>query len=202
MREEKKIHPIKFNLLNLEKSQSLYENGMRILVWSKKRHETEGIGWHRAGLNISYSSNHIPRSYKVADGGESMSPIDLFAQDRSTRTFHTLSFTYEFEAHGDDEVWFAHSLPYTYTEMNEQLSTLKENKDNSSFLRVGMLGLTLGKLPIPLLTITDNVDTYFDYAEEVRLFNELPSYIKRSMRFLYRSVYDLIRQSKQLRGES
>jgi hypothetical protein len=31
--------------------------------------------------------------------------------------YYTFSFTYEFQAGVDDEVWFAHAVPYTYTRM-------------------------------------------------------------------------------------
>jgi hypothetical protein len=35
--------------------------------------------------------------------------------------YFTFSFSYEFEAHENDEVWFAHAIPSTYTEMNQFL---------------------------------------------------------------------------------
>jgi hypothetical protein len=31
--------------------------------------------------------------------------------------YYTFSFTYEFEANVDDEVSFAHAIPYTFTNM-------------------------------------------------------------------------------------
>lgn len=39
--------------------------------------------------------------------------------------YYTFSFIYEFEANADDEVWFAHAVPYTYTKMQEKLSELR-----------------------------------------------------------------------------
>ena len=65
-----------------------------------------------------------------------------------------------------------------------------------------MLTLSLGKLPIPFMTITENVETYLEYPEELRLFTQVPHYIRKALRSLYRSVYQLILQSKQLRGDS
>jgi hypothetical protein len=34
---------------------------------------------------------------------------------------------------------------------------------------MNILSFTLGKNPVPLLTITENVETYLDYYEEVKL---------------------------------
>ena len=82
--------------------------------------------------------------------------------------YFTLSFCYEFEAHKDEEIWIAHSIPYTFTDMNKDLLELK-NESFSKFIRIEVLTLSLGKLPVPVITITDNVQTYFDYAEELLL---------------------------------
>ena len=46
---------------------------------------------------------------------------DRFLQNNNghgegTENYFTLSFDYRFE-YPDDEVWFAHAVPYTYTEM-------------------------------------------------------------------------------------
>ena len=69
---------------------------------------------------------------------------------------------------------------------------MNEKPELSDFLRIEMLGLTLGKLPIPFLTVTENVESCLDYAEELRLFNRVPHYIRKGLRALYRSVYSLI----------
>jgi hypothetical protein len=34
-------------------------------------------------------------------------------------TYFTLSFKYEFLANEDDELWFAHAIPSTYTNLQE-----------------------------------------------------------------------------------
>jgi len=38
---EKKTHRVKFNMLNLAKTTSLYQLGMKPCIWSKRRHEKE-----------------------------------------------------------------------------------------------------------------------------------------------------------------
>ena len=40
-------------------------------------------------------------------------------------TYFTLSFKYEFMANEDDELWFAHAIPSTYTDMQNKLKTLR-----------------------------------------------------------------------------
>ena len=39
-------------------------------------------------------------------------------EEEDTTMHYTLSFCYEFEPHENDEVYFAHSLPFTYTDLN------------------------------------------------------------------------------------
>ena len=45
---------VRFNIINLMKPDSLYNYGMRILSFSTKLKESEGMGWHRIGDSISY----------------------------------------------------------------------------------------------------------------------------------------------------
>ena len=42
------------NIINLIKPDSLYNNGMRILCYSRKEAEAKSIGWHRTGTEIKY----------------------------------------------------------------------------------------------------------------------------------------------------
>jgi len=105
-------------------------------------------------------------------------------QGEGTNTYFTLSFSYDFEANKNDEVWFAHAIPFTYTQLNKNLVALRDSEDHKTFLKVEMLGLTLGKLPIPMITITDNVESYTDYSLELRMFNKMPQFIRRRLRKL------------------
>jgi hypothetical protein len=45
---------VKFNILNLAKTDSLYNEGMKILAFSGNLKKSEGLGWHRVGTEISY----------------------------------------------------------------------------------------------------------------------------------------------------
>jgi hypothetical protein len=41
-------------MLNFLKSKSLFNEGMKVLVYSDKKLEDEKIGWHRSGEDIAY----------------------------------------------------------------------------------------------------------------------------------------------------
>ena len=45
---------IKFNILNILKVDSWYNEGMKPCVYSKRRDERDKIAWERGGFNISY----------------------------------------------------------------------------------------------------------------------------------------------------
>lgn len=79
---------------------------------------------------------------------------------------------------------------------------LRDDERYESFLRVEMLGLSLGRLPIPMMTITEDVETYIKYSEELQLFNKMPPFIRKRLRILQRSIFQLVKQSKLLRGEN
>ena len=50
----KKYHEARFNMLNLSKPDSLYNEGMKVLIYSERTSEDKDIGWHRGGHKISY----------------------------------------------------------------------------------------------------------------------------------------------------
>jgi cytosolic carboxypeptidase protein 2/3 len=47
----------KFNIVNLIKPDSLYNNGMKPLMYSKKTAEQKGVGWYRCGNEIRYQAS-------------------------------------------------------------------------------------------------------------------------------------------------
>lgn len=75
---------IKFNILNLAKTDSLYNYGMKVLCFSNKIKDKEGVGWHRVGENINY----FPNQYKREN-------------NKFVRSFYTLTFTHQF-SHDND----------------------------------------------------------------------------------------------------
>ena len=79
-------------MLNFLKSKSLFNEGMKVLIFSEKKLENEGIGWYRSGEDIAYFQNNYRR--------ESMTNYQ--------RCYHTFTFTYKFD-YDFDTVYFAYS---------------------------------------------------------------------------------------------
>ena len=52
---------VKFNMINMAKPDSLYNYGMKLLNFSNKIKNEEGMGWHRVGENIDYYQNEFKR---------------------------------------------------------------------------------------------------------------------------------------------
>ena len=65
-------------------------------------------------------------------------------------------------------MWFAHGVPYTYTDMNKDLIAMRDNTKFTDFVKVELLAMTLSKLPVPMLTITEDVSSFPDHADELR----------------------------------
>jgi hypothetical protein len=130
---------VRFNIVNLLKYESLYNNGLKPLVHSVKSGQ-----WRRDGSSISYYQNSISTPKKTF--------------------FYTLTFSYTF-LEPDDTVYFAHCYPYTYSTLMQELRGLAVR--HPSVLRVDTLCKTLGGNDCPVLTITHNVGTYQGWDEEL-----------------------------------
>lgn len=96
--------------------------------------------------------------------------------------YFTLSFKYEFKPNTDDELWFAHAVPYTFTKMQESLNEMRQKEEHKGILKFNLLCQSLARNPVPLMTITDNVETYLDYYEELRILNHIPGIVKKAFR--------------------
>ena len=92
-----KNFPVKFNILNYAKPDSMFNYGMKVAVYSEKKADYESLGWHRACKDINYFKNQI-----IKDG--------------KSKYFYTLTFTYDFK-YENDSVFFAYCFPYTFTDL-------------------------------------------------------------------------------------
>jgi hypothetical protein len=93
-----------FNLKNFFKPDSLYNQGMKPLVYSTKKAEKDGIGWYRSGEDICYYQNSIKR--KTGSGN-----------------MCTLSFSIDFP-HDNDEIYLCHCFPFTYRDCKEHVDNI------------------------------------------------------------------------------
>ena len=127
---------VKFNILNVYKNNSLYQAGMKVIVYSCKKSEQSNLSWHRDGRDISYFENIYSKS------------------PRSTRHFYTLTWTYDFE-YDEDEVYFAYNYPYTYSNLDALLRSIETDPDNSKIFKRGLLCKTFAGNRVDLVTITE-----------------------------------------------
>ena len=74
-------------------------------MYSEKKAKEKHIGWHRGCTNISYYANNIKKEPSL------------------TKTYYTLTFTYDFE-YDNDTVFFSYCFPYTYTDLMDDLTAI------------------------------------------------------------------------------
>jgi hypothetical protein len=122
----------KFNIVNLLKSDSLYNQGMKPLIYSDHDARTQGKGWVRGGENICYYRNSIKRK---------------------NGHFYTFSWSYIFE-NANDTYYFAYCYPYTYSDLQNYLNTLEAQRQMKTFLKRSILCQTNCGNNCDLLTIT------------------------------------------------
>ena len=79
------------------------------MTFSVQENKNTGTEWVREGANIKYFKNNIFR-----EGSKTM------------KFYSSLQFTYTFR-HDEDTVYFAHSFPYTYTDLQEDLNKIMIN---------------------------------------------------------------------------
>jgi hypothetical protein len=116
---------VKFNILNLAKSDSLYNEGMKILCYSSNTKSNDGTGWHRVGSDISYFQNTYRRE-----------------NIKFTRYYYTFTFTHEFQT-SFDSVYFAHCFPYTYSDLADDLQRIEKDPYTQDFFYRSTLCRTL-----------------------------------------------------------
>ncbi|XP_030071192.1 cytosolic carboxypeptidase 3 isoform X2 [Microcaecilia unicolor] len=125
--------PYRFTIVNFTKPASLYNLGMRPLIYSVEEARTSRIGWHRIGTDIKYYKNNF--------GSEG-------------KNYYSLSWTFEFPHHGDT-CYFAHCYPYTYSNLQEYLADISNDHERSTFCKVRVLCRSLAGNLVYVLTITN-----------------------------------------------
>lgn len=129
----------RFNILNFSKAESLYNEGMRPLLYSEKVATQRGVGWQHAGTDILYYRNYVTR-----------------APGCDPTKFMTLTFSLKFEEH-DDTCYLAQGYPYTYTDMLRFLDRVQDGKDAICKIDYKWAS-TLAGNKCPCMTITDEFD--------------------------------------------
>uniref|UniRef100_A0A8C1IS36 Cytosolic carboxypeptidase 1 n=1 Tax=Cyprinus carpio TaxID=7962 RepID=A0A8C1IS36_CYPCA len=130
----------RFNIINCEKSNSQFNYGMQVLMYSVQDAINGSPHWVRTGSDICYYKNHFSRS-SIAAGGQ------------KGKSYFTLTFTVTFQ-HKDDVCYFAYHYPYTYSMLKMHLQKLSALRTAQIYYRQDDLCVTLGGNSCPLLTIT------------------------------------------------
>ncbi|XP_037536287.1 cytosolic carboxypeptidase 1 [Nematolebias whitei] len=130
----------RFNIVNCEKSNSQFNYGMQVLMYSVQEAISGRPCWVRTGTDICYYKNHFARS-SIAAGGQ------------KGKSYYTTTFSINF-TQKDDVCYFAYHYPYTYSTLKMHLSKLEDLRTPQIYLRQDVLCETLGGNDCPLLTIT------------------------------------------------
>nr|XP_039257759.1 uncharacterized protein LOC120334341 isoform X2 [Styela clava] len=147
----------KFNIINFLKKDSLYNYGMKPLIYSENLATEKKLGWHRNGENIKY----LPWTNPTRNG---LLSLDL--------QYYNLEFevTFDWENLEDDNIYFAHCYPYTYTDLKRHLDNLMADPDQSRHVKREVLCESTAGNACFLLTITEfpdkEKDKYKDFHQE------------------------------------
>ena len=128
----------KFNLVNFSKTGSLYNDGMKLLMFCSATR-----AWRRVGQNVCYYRNLLERSDK--------------------QQLYTLTFSVTCDWAGD-EVYFAHCFPLTYTSLKLTMKSILAQDPSGSYVRSSTVCKTNGGLMLDCLTVTN----FNSSAEELR----------------------------------
>ena len=124
----------RFNLINMMKPDSLYNFGMKPLMYSVTDARRYRRGWVRCGQDICYYQNNMRRK----TGGNYF-----------TLTY-AVTFNYDY-----DTVYFAHCYPYTYTDLCTYLKKITNDPKKKNRIKSSVLCQTIAGNDCELLTITN-----------------------------------------------
>ncbi|XP_072906148.1 cytosolic carboxypeptidase 2 [Hemitrygon akajei] len=122
----------RFTIINLMKRASLYSQGLKPLLYSEREAELSQVGWHRVGQDICYYRNNLGQEGK---------------------RLYSLTWTCQFP-HANDTCFFAHSYPYTYSNLQGYLSVIASDPVRSQYCKLRVLCRSLAGNVVHVLTIT------------------------------------------------
>jgi len=147
---------VSFNIVNMTKPDSLFNQGMRPVMYSLEDAKTKNIGWVRAGRKISYSQAEKTRVYEAKRRFNTMFTSQCCGQslpDDQT-TFASLSFTIDFQNDGDTYL-IAYCFPYTYSDYRSFIDGELAKEGIHHKMRRRVLTKSISNLECDLLTITN-----------------------------------------------
>lgn len=146
---------VRFNIINMQKKDSLYNYGMRPVTYSELNNKnkddnnqtsTKPEDWVHSCYDIAYYKNSL-MNITIKEVKNEKKKKSLI------RHQYSLSFSYTFTS--PDTVYFAHSFPYTYTDLQLYLEELDNKESISSIFSHRILCETLAGNKLHALTITE-----------------------------------------------
>lgn len=135
---------VRFNIVNMQKKDSLYNYGMMPATYSENQSLNED--WVHRGEDVCYYRNGATTVKSGKRGDESKKKMLL-------QYHYTLTFTYTFEQ--PDTVYFAHTFPYTYSDLQLSLCKMEQKYRNSGFFHQRTLCETLAGNSCDILSISE-----------------------------------------------
>ncbi|XP_033121673.1 uncharacterized protein LOC117120721 isoform X2 [Anneissia japonica] len=130
----------KFSIVNLLKRDSLYNHGMRPLLYSEQKAQMKKVGWIRCGHHIGYRRNY------------SCTRNPLLHPEM---TYYILEWQMEFE-YEDDTCYLAHCYPFTFTDLKEHIESIIADPHRGRYLKREVMCETRAGNSCFLLTISSS----------------------------------------------
>jgi len=123
-----RVKRYKFNIINMLKSDSLFNQGMKPVIYSLTEEKKSGQAWVHKGFDICYY--------------------------RNSKKYHTATFTLHSD-YNHDTIYIAYCYPYTYTDLQTDIQKIEEDQTMSQYVRRRVLCRTLADNSCDVLTVTD-----------------------------------------------
>ena len=159
---------IKLNIINLCKKSIILNNDTRILCyyngqWSR---DTNDVYYYMNDIPYLIDNNSINNDINLSNNNiNELLSINLNSNNSNQNNnnnilnFHTLTFTFDLSkiTTNPKYIYFSYCYPYTFTQLNKFVFSLKNNKNT---LRLNQIGQTLDGNPINMLVITNFNDSF------------------------------------------
>lgn len=157
----KKGQEVTFVIRNFQKAESLFNDGMRPLIYSCKSKR----GWERCGTNISYFGSSSFESLKQ----DSQSGINEQKRKNVSSDTYILCFSHAFE-YDRDVCYFSHCHPFTYTDLQLYIRKTLKDPRKSLYVRKSLLCKSAAGNNCDLLTITSPTKSIDDLNSRMTIF--------------------------------
>eukprot|EP00731_Ephydatia_muelleri_P011017 Em0005g1603a len=150
-----------FSITNLMKRESLYQEGMKPLLYSEREVASGGCGWSRVGHHISYQPTAPLEELATGGGGGGGGGGDIqhynpdLANGRMDWGWGLIEEDIREFLWSGDQCYLAHCYPYPYTKLLSYLDGLGTSQEKKKFVKRETLCHTLAGNICPVLTITD-----------------------------------------------